>query len=257
MNKNYFDLSGRVAVITGASSGLGVQYAKALANQGADLAIIARREEKLQKVKEEIETTYGNTVRCYPLDLTEFDKIAGIVEQIEKDFGKIDILVNNAGIARGYLAQDFPQKDWIDMINTNLHAVFFMAQAVGKVMIKHKYGRIINIGSVHSNVSIPFGHISAYVTSKFGVRGLTLALAQEWAQYNITVNAIGPAYFDSEMTQGLLENPVFKNTVENICPMKRVGNPGELDTTLLYLASEYSSYTTGQLITVDGGWTAI
>ena len=255
--ENYFDLTGQVAVVTGASSGLGVQYAKALANQGAQIDLIARREEKLKAVKEEIESSYDTTVRYYPLDLTEFDKIQGVVDQIEKDFGKIDILVNNAGIARGYLSKDFPQEDWLAMINTNLNAVFFMAQAVGNVMIKNKYGRVINIGSVHSNVSIPYGRLSAYVTTKFGVRGLTIALAQEWAQYNITVNAIGPAYFKSEMTEKLLDNENFKGAVDAICPMKRIGNPGELNSTLLYFASKHSSYTTGQLITVDGGWTTV
>lgn len=142
-------------------------------------------------------------------------------------------------------------------MDLNLNAVFVMAREVGNVMIKNNYGRIINIGSVHSKVSIGFDYISAYTTTKFAVRGLTVALASEWAKYNVTVNAIGPAYFESEMTNGMLDSPVFKNIVESTCPMKRIGNKGELDTTVVYLASDFSSYTTGQLIGVDGGWTTL
>lgn len=255
--KNLFDLKKRVAVVTGASSGLGVQFAKALANQGADLAIIARREERLKEVKEEIEKEYKVKVNYYKADLTEFDKIGDLVKNIENDFGKIDILVNNAGLSIGHNAKDYPTDDWKKMMDLNLNAVFVMAREVGNVMIKNKYGRIINIGSVHSSVSMGFDYISAYTTSKFGVRGLTLALASEWAKYNITVNAIGPAYFESEMTGGLLDSELFQKIVDNTCPMKRIGKKGELDTTLIYLASDNSSYTTGQLITVDGGWTTL
>lgn len=255
--KDLFSLKKRVAVVTGASSGLGVQFAKALANQGADLAIIARREEKLKEIKKEIEEEYGVRVSYYKQDLTEFDKIPDLVGQIEEDFGKIDILVNNAGLSLAHNAKDYPTDDWKKMMDLNLNAVFVMAREVGNVMIKNNYGRIINIGSVHSKVSIGFDYISAYTTTKFAVRGLTVALASEWAKYNVTVNAIGPAYFESEMTNGMLDSPVFKNIVESTCPMKRIGNKGELDTTVVYLASDFSSYTTGQLIGVDGGWTTL
>lgn len=253
--KDLFDLKGNVAIVTGASSGLGVQFAKALANQGADLAIIARREEKLKEVKEKIEKDFGVRVNYYPQDLTEFDQIPGLVSKIKDDFGKIDILVNNAGLSIAHNAKDYPTKDFQKMMDINVNAVFAMAREVGNVMIEKNYGRIINIGSVHSRVSIGFDYISAYTTSKFAVRGLTTALATEWAKYGITVNAIGPAYFESEMTEGMLDSPVFKNIVDSTCPMKRIGKKHELDTTLVYLASRYSSYVTGELIGVDGGWT--
>lgn len=255
--KNLFDLTGRVAVVTGASSGLGVQFAKALANAGADVAIIARREERLKAVKKEIEEEFNVRVEYYTLDLSEFEKIEKVVSEIESDFGKIDILVNNAGLAIGVTAIDTPIEDWKKMIDIDLNAVFFMAREVAKVMKKNNYGRIINIGSVHSRVSLDVGMISAYVTSKFGVRGLTTTLAGEWAKYGITCNAIGPAYFESEMTEKVLQTDTFKNLINVNCPMRRVGKKGELDTTLLYLSSEYTSYTTGQLIGVDGGWTTL
>ncbi|MBU5669701.1 SDR family oxidoreductase [Peptoniphilus sp. MSJ-1] len=254
---NLFDLTGRVAVVTGASSGLGVQFARALASAGADLAIIARREEKLKSVKEEIEKEFNNRVEYYKLDLSEFEKIEDTVTKIEKDFGKIDILVNNAGLSIGAKAIEISIENWKKMMDLNLNAVFFMAREVAKVMKKNNYGRIINIGSVHSTVSLDIGMISPYVTSKFGVRGITTTLAGEWAEYGITVNAIGPAYFESEMTEEILETDTFKRLIKTNCPMRRPGRKGELDTTLLYLASDYTSYTNGQLIGVDGGWTTL
>jgi len=254
---NLFDLTGRVAVVTGASSGLGVQFARALASAGSDIAIIARREERLQKVKEEIEKEFNNRVEYYKLDLSEFEKIEDTVKKIEEDFSKIDILVNNAGLSIGATAMEISIEDWKKMMDLDLNAVFFMAREVAKIMKKNNYGRIINIGSVHSSVSLDIGMISSYVTSKFGVRGLTTTLSGEWAKYGITVNAIGPAYFESEMTEKILETETFKNLINNNCPMTRPGRKGELDTTLLYLASEYTSYTTGQLIGVDGGWTTL
>lgn len=260
--ENYFDLRGRVALVTGASSGLGAQFAHALASQGADVALIARREEKLQKVKAEIAEKYGNHVEYYCLDVTDFDQIPEVVSRVEEDFGHIDILVNNAGLSLAGPALKSSREDWMRMMDTNLNGVFFMAQAVGNVMVKQNYGRIINIGSIHSKVSMKTEHLKgdyliAYVTTKHAVRGMTIALAAGWAEYGITVNAIGPGYFDSEMTHDMLAMEGFQKTLHCKSPFDRPGREGELNTTLLYLASEYSSYTNGQIIYVDGGWTIL
>jgi gluconate 5-dehydrogenase len=179
------------------------------------------------------------------------------VAGIKGHYGRIDILVNNAGTARANPAESQSDEDWNAVIGTNLNSVYFMAREVGGVMIGQKYGKIINVGSIHSSVAMPGRPLNAYCTSKGGVLMLTKALAAEWAKYNITVNAIGPAYFPSEMTETAMSNPDFLNTVRTYCPMGRPGRAGELDGAVIYFASDASSYTTGQLLTIDGGWTAI
>jgi gluconate 5-dehydrogenase len=251
-----FDLKGKIAVVTGASSGLGVQFAKALAAQGADLAILARRQERLDEVKKIIE---GLGVRCLALkcDVLKNDEIKSVVAKVKEHYGRIDILVNNAGTARKNPAELQSDDDWNAVINTNLNSVYFFAREVGKVMVEQKYGKIINVGSIHSSVAMAPSPLSAYCASKGGVLMLTKALAVEWAKYNITVNAIGPAYFPSEMTEASMNNPDFSKIIKAYCPMERTGKTGELDGALIYFASDASSYTTGQLLSVDGGWTAI
>lgn len=253
---NLFDLKGKIALVTGASSGLGVQFAKALAGQGADLAIIARRREKLEEVKTIVE---GLGVRCLAVtcDVLKTDEIKAAVAKVKEHYTRIDILVNNAGVARMQPAESQPDDDWNAVINTNLNSVYFVAREVGKVMIEQNYGKIINLGSLHSSVSIAGNPINAYCASKGGVLMLTKALAVEWAKYNITVNALGPAYFPSEMTDSVLSDTGFLNLIKTYCPMGRPGREGELNGALIYFASDASSYTTGQLLSVDGGWTAI
>jgi len=254
--KNLFDLKGKVALVTGASSGLGVQFAKALANQGADIAITARRTDRLEMVKKEIESM---GVRCFmtQCDVSKTGEIVLMVAKVKEHYGKIDILVNNAGVGRAFPADTQTDEEWLSTININLNAVYYVAREVGKVMIGQKYGKIINLGSLHSTVGMAGSPISAYCTSKGGVQMLTKALANEWAKHNITVNAIGPAYFPSEMTASVVENEQFLAAVKLYCPMGRVGRDGELDGAIVYFASDASSYTTGQLLTIDGGWTAI
>ena len=166
--KNLFDLTGRVAIVTGASSGLGVDFAKALANQGANLALVARREEKLKEVQKEIEKL-GVTCRYYVCDVTKTDQIKDVVERVEKDFGRIDILVNNAGLGLVDAAEKTTDEMWRTMVDTNLNGVYFFAREVGKVMLKQKYGRIINIGSIHSTVSMKGLPVTAYCATKGGV----------------------------------------------------------------------------------------
>lgn len=251
-----FDLTGKVALVTGASSGLGVQFAKALARQGADVAICARRVEKLEAVKAEIEElgVKAFAVRC---DVTDNADIARMVSEVEGHFGKIDILVNNAGVGDASPAAEMTDETWRKVIGTNLDAVYFVAREVGKVMIKNGYGKIVNIGSLHSEVAMAPWPVPAYAAAKGGVKMLTKALAVEWAKYGITVNAIGPAYFASEMTGAIMENGGFDQVAAAYCPMGRAGRPGELDGALIYFASDASSYTSGQLLCIDGAWTAI
>ena len=251
-----FSLKGKIAVVTGASSGLGVQFATALAKQGADLAIVARRIEKLDAVKGEIEAL---GVRCLPVkcDVTNVEEIKSAVATIEEYYGKIDILVNNAGANLFGPAEEQSDELWEKMIKTNLNSVYYFSREVGKGMIKNNYGKIINIGSIHSNVSMAGLPLTAYCSTKGGVLMLTKSLANEWAKYNITVNAIGPAYFESEMTASFVSDNGFQQAIKTYCPMGRLGKEGELDGAVVYLASDASSYTTGQILTVDGGWTTI
>ena len=252
--KNYFDLRGDVAIVTGASSGLGVQFAKALANQGAKLALFARREDKLKKVAENIENEYDVEVKYY---VTDSKKVDENVAKVISDFGKIDILVNNAGLGLSAPTTETSDEDWLKMMDVNVNSLFYMARACAKNMKENGYGRIINLGSIHSTVALPNGALTMYTTTKGAVRNLTKALAVEWAKDGITVNAIGPAYFASEMTEGVLGDENFNNFIAMADPMGRTGNPGELDTALLMFASHESSYTTGQLLSVDGGRTII
>lgn len=253
-----FCLKGKTALITGASSGLGVQFAKALAGQGADIAICARRVEKLEAVKAEIEAL---GVRCYAhkCDVLNVDDIREMVADVEKEYGKIDILINNAGVGAADPAAEMTDEVWQNVIGTNLNAVYYVAREVGKVMIKNGYGKIVNLGSLHSEVAMPPATwpVPAYAAAKGGVKMLTKALAVEWAKYGITVNAIGPAYFSSEMTSAVLEGGGFDAVAQAYCPMGRAGKEGELNGALIYFASDASSYTTGQLLCIDGGWTAI
>lgn len=253
---NIFDLKNKVAIVTGASSGLGVQFSKVLARNGANVAIMARRMEKLLEVKSELEA-YGIECLAIQCDVTNTDNIKKSVEKVYNHFGKIDILVNNAGIAIPGIATDQNDDQWKKMIDTNLNSVYYFCREVGKYMVEAKYGKIINVGSIHSQVAMSGFPLSAYCTSKGGVKMLTQALATEWAKENITVNAIGPAYFPSEMTSDILEDQAFLQQIQLFCPMGRAGKTGELDGAIIYFASDASSYTSGQLLSIDGGWTAV
>lgn len=255
---NLFDLTGKIALITGGSSGLGVQFAKALAKQGADIALCARRVEKMEAVQKEIEAI---GVRCFSVrcDVSDTDQIREMVRQVENHYGRIDILINNAGVGETDLAENTSDEMWRHVIDINLNAVYFVAREVGKVMIKNGYGKIVNIGSVHSEVVMKkdLWTVSAYATAKGGVKMLTKSLAAEWAKFGITVNAIGPAYFESEMTDAIFATGAFTAIAKTYCPMERAGKPGELDGAIIYFSSDASSYTTGQLLVIDGGWTTI
>ncbi len=255
--KNYFDLTGKVAIVTGASSGLGVQFAKALINQGAKVALVARRLEKLEQVKAEIEKM-GGECDVFKCDVCDSKAVEDMVKKVCNRFGTIDILVNNAGVASEVSTVEMSDDEWKRVIDPNLNGVFYVGREVAKVMVAKNYGKIINIGSIHSNVSLmaDAASLAPYCASKGAVQMLTKAWAVEWASKNITVNAIAPAYFSSEMTDQYLENG-FEQIIQIFCPMKRAGQEGELDGALIYLASDSSSYTSGQLISVDGAWTSL
>ncbi|MDG6244272.1 MAG: glucose 1-dehydrogenase [Methanolobus sp.] len=256
MVNNLFDLTGKVAIVTGASSGLGVQFAKALASAGANITIAARRVEKLETLKVELEKIGIKclTVKC---DVLNEDDIINVVQRTVEEFGKIDILVNNAGTASFAQAEDVTREEWDTVINTNLRGVFFFAKHVARKMKESNHGRIINITSMYGVIGNTQNPLSSYHASKGGVTNLTRALAGEWAKYGITVNAIGPGFFESEMTKEMVSDDSFKDFIESRCPMKRIGKPGEMDGLLIYLASDNSSYLTGQDICIDGGWTAV
>ncbi|MDR0887296.1 MAG: SDR family oxidoreductase [Candidatus Nomurabacteria bacterium] len=254
--KNLFDLSGKVAIVTGAGSGLGRRFAQVLAAAGANLALVDRNDDGLVTTEALVEGD-GIEVFSAKCDVSDRESVKKTVAEIKKQFGRIDILVNNAGVATVGASHEHDDDEWDKVINVNLNGVFFMSRAVGKIMVKQKYGKIVNMGSIHSNVAMSGLPITAYCTSKGGVLMMTKALAAEWARYGITVNAIGPSYFKSAMTKGVLGSKEFQRTLENMCPMGRVGEEGELDGALLYFASDASSFTTGQLLSVDGGWTAL
>ncbi|KNF07335.1 gluconate 5-dehydrogenase [Gottschalkia purinilytica] len=253
---NLFDLTGKIAIVTGASSGLGVQFAKALARQGADVAIVARRLEKLESLSKEI-TSMGRKCLAVKCDVTNEQDIINAVKKIVNEYGTIDILVNNAGISVVEKVEEHSLELWNKVIQTNLTGVFLFAREVGKTMIKNKYGKVINTASINGHVGSLGGTNTAYCASKGAVVNFTRALSAEWAPYNITVNAIGPGCFESEMTAELIGNEFFEQLVKSRCPMGRMGRQGELDGALIYLASDASSYTTGQTIFVDGGWTSV
>lgn len=254
--QSIFDLTGKVAIVTGASSGLGVQYAKALAGQGADVAIVARRYDRLLEVQKQIEAL-GR--KCLPVkcDVCVESEIEAAVDSVLKEFGKIDILVNNAGTNAGLEAENLSESDWDKVLNINLKGVFLFSKHAAKHMIANGGGKIVNTASMYGmvgNMAIP---CVAYHASKGGVVNMTRALAAEWAKYNINVNAIGPGFFESELTKDVVSTDDFLNYVKVSCPKKRLGIPGELNGALIYLVSDAASYTTGQTICVDGGWTAV
>ncbi len=252
-----FDLSKKVAVVTGASSGLGVQMAHALADQGADVAIMARREERLKQVKQDLEEMHKIEALAVECDVTVEDQVQQAADKVVDHFGKVDILVNNAGVGGQGLAQDMTLEAWQKVIAVNLTGVYLCSRVFGQYMIEQEYGKIINTASIFGKVGNMVFPVVAYHASKGGVVNMTRALAAEWAKYNITVNAIGPGFFESEMTEAIQDNTEANQFIVGGNPMHRWGKAGELDGVMILLASDASSYITGQTIYVDGGWTAV
>ncbi|MDR1197454.1 MAG: SDR family oxidoreductase [Prevotellaceae bacterium] len=253
------NLKEKVAVVTGASSGLGADAAKSYAQAGANVAILARRKEKLDKLAEEL-SAFGVEVLAVSCDVTCEEQVKSAIEQIASKFGRIDILLNNAGVAvRGGVHQ-LSCEDWDKSFDTNVKGIFLMSKYVVPHMIKQNYGKIVNVSSINSLVADKSETFirHGYNSSKAAVLGLTLGMACSYGKYNITVNTICPGLFESEMT----ENSLFKSTefldfYNAACPMSRPGRKGEVSGTVLYLSSDLSSYVTGQHIVIDGGMTLI
>jgi 3-oxoacyl-[acyl-carrier protein] reductase len=245
-----FSLNGRVALVTGASSGLGVQFAKALADNGAAVALVARRADRLKSLKDEIEGKGGRAV-AIEADVTDHAAVARAFDAAEKAFGTVTILVNNAGIAHGGRAVEMPPEEWRKVLSTNLDAVFFWAQeAARRLLAAKKQGAIVNIASV-LGLAVSKGAV-AYAAAKAGVVQVTKALAVELAFKGVRVNAIAPGWFVTEMNDDYLSGEAG-DAIKREIPMGRFGNPGDLDGALLLLVSDAGSYITGATIVVDGG----
>ena len=252
-----FDYKGKVAVVSGASSGLGQQMALALARQGADLVILARRIERLEEFKPKLEKAGADKVLCIKCDVTSTEDIDNAAKLAEKEFGKVDILLNCAGSSKDKGVVDMTDEEWDFTIATDETSVFKMTRAFAKIMQKHKYGRIVNIASMYGLVGNTEIHTVAYHASKGAVVNFTRAVAAELATDGITCNAICPGYFETELTKAVLDTPRFQEFAKTHVPMERYGKPGELDAALIFLASEEASYVTGAILPVDGGYTAI
>ena len=256
--KNYFDLKGQVAIVTGCSTGLGVQMAKALASQGANIVAVARRQNLIEEVAANIKKEYGVETLAVKCDITDTDGVNAMVDAVLAKFGRVDILINNAGTGAVAPAEDITDEQFSNEMNIDLFGSFRVARAVAKkAMIPAKYGRIINIASMYGLVGNKIAGSAPYHAAKGGVVNMTRALAAEWGKYNITVNSICPGYFYTDLTRDTLNTDFFQQNAKTMIPEERYGEEGELDTAALFLASPASSYVTGVNLPVDGGYTAM
>jgi NAD(P)-dependent dehydrogenase (short-subunit alcohol dehydrogenase family) len=247
-----FDLSGKVALVTGASSGLGVHFARTLASAGAAVAIAARRADRLASLQAELQSA-GNKAAAIELDVQSGKSVNAAFDAAEAAVGPIDIVVNNAGISIVKPALDMPEEDWDAVVDTNLRGAWLVAQTAAKRWVAAKRpGVIVNIASILGLRTI--GQVAPYNASKAGLIHLTQALAMEWARYDIRVNAICPGYIETEMNSDFWKTPGGQRLIERI-PQRRIGQPKHLDGALLLLASEAGSFMTGSVLTVDGGHT--
>lgn len=253
--KDLFDLTGKAAIVTGGSRGLGKEMAEGLAEAGASLMLCARRAEWLDPTLEEFQGR-GFTVEGMLCDVAQVEQVQAVVDRTTEAFGKIDILVNNAGISWGARPEEMPLEKWQKVLDVNLTACFLFAQAAGRKMLEQGGGSIINVASVVGLKSSTNGpHYVGYVASKAGLIGMTRELAASWGRQGIRVNAIAPGFFHSRLADPAIEytEPVIKK----FNPIPRVGNEGELKGVAVFLASDAASYVTGQTIVVDGGMTAV
>ena len=253
-----FNLEGQVAIVTGCSTGLGVQMAKALASRGANIVALARRQELIDEVAKSIADEFKVKTLAVRCDITDTEMVENAVDATLKEFGRIDILINNAGTGGVKPAEDVTDEDFEYEVNIDLFGTFKMARSVAKkAMIPAKYGRIINIASMYGLVGNKIAPSSPYHAAKGGVVNMTRALACEWGKYGITVNSICPGYFITPLTEETLKSDFFKEYSKGAIPLERYGYEGELDTATLFLSSKASSYVTGIALPVDGGYTAM
>jgi gluconate 5-dehydrogenase len=252
--KDLFDLTGRVAIVTGGSRGIGKEMAEGLAEAGAKLMMCARRAEWLDKTAEEF-TARGFEVISALCDVSKPESVKVVIEQTYRRYGRIDILVNNAGVSWGEMPEDMPLEKWQQVIDVNLTGCFLFAQAASRVMLEQKSGSIINIASISGLTSSSNGPFYAgYVASKAGLIGLTRELAASWGRRGIRVNAIAPGFFHSRLADPVID--IYERAIQENNMIPRIGEVGELKGVAVFLASDASSYITGQTIVVDGGMTA-
>lgn len=251
--KELFDLSGRVAIVTGGSRGIGKEMAEGLAEAGANVMLCARRSEWLDETVAEF-TTRGFGVKGMTCDVSKPEDVEALVKATVEAFGKLDILVNNAGVSWGAMPEDMPLEKWQKVLDVNLTGCFLMAQAAGKEMLKQGSGSIINIASISGMTSSANGPFYAgYVASKAGLIGLTRELAASWGRRGIRVNAIAPGFFHSRLADSVID--IYERSIQENNVIPRIGHEGELKGVTVFLASDASSYVTGQTIAVDGGMT--
>ena len=250
MSQKLFDLSGKVAIVTGASRGLGQCFGRALASAGADLIVTSRDVDNLQPFCQEIESL-GRRVMPLELDVRDQESIQHMAAAAQDAFGQIDVLVNNAGCNVRKPSSEITWDDWNLVLDTNLRGTFFVAQAIARHMIAQQSGRIINIGSVTS----VFGYagLAPYCASRGGVKQLTMSLADDWGSHGITVNCLAPGWFKTEQNRVLYDNEKWVDYLVDRIPLKRPGQPQDLDGAIVFLASDASDYVTGQTLLVDGG----
>ena len=249
-----FELSGQVALVTAAARGLGRAISLALAHAGADVALGLRDVNAGGDLAREIESM-GRRVLPLQMDMTQLDQVFRAVDEAVTHFGQLDILVNNAGLAPGNLAEQVLEQDFVLTLDVNLKGTFFASQAAGRVMIRQKRGRIINMSSQAGFVALPTE--SVYCMTKAAISHLTKCLAVEWGQYNITVNAVAPTFIFTPGTEEALADPAFRaDTIERIAALHRIGKPMDVAGAVVFLASPAASLITGHTILIDGGWTA-
>jgi len=248
-----FGLDGAVALVTGSSAGIGLALAKGLAGAGARVAVNGRSAEKVGAAVEALKAE-GADACAAPFDVTDGAEVRAAVAHIEAQFGPIDILVNNAGIQRRGPLEDYPEETWRELMSVNLDSVFYVSQAVARGMIARKRGRIINIGSVQSELART--NIAPYTASKGGVKMLTKGMATDWGKHGLRINAIAPGYFRTELNKALVEDEKFSAWLAGRTPMGRWGDVDELVGAAVFLASDASSFVNGHILYVDGGITA-
>lgn len=245
-----FDLTGKVAIVTGATKGLGYGMALMMAKFGADIVVASRTAADCERVAAEIEGI-GREALAIPTDVSKKEQVDKLVRATMEKFNKIDILINNAGVGLTNLALDVPEEEWDRVVDIDLKGVFFVAQAVGKVMVEQKSGNVINIASLGGVISS--SRLVPYMAAKAGVIHMTKGLAVEWAKYNIRVNGVAPGYVLTPLTEEVVNNEKTYKTLTGLTPMKRLGTVEEIANVVMFLASDASSYITGETIIVDGG----
>lgn len=252
--KDLFDLTGRAALVTGGSGGLGSEVALAFADYGANVVITSRRKEGLDKASKMIAEKTGKEVEVIPCDVTKENAVQSLVSGVKEKYGKIDILANFSGMNIPKPAEEYSPDDWHTIVDSNATSVVLCCREVGKTMMQQKKGKIINVSSVRSEFALPRNYLG-YCATKAAVNMITKQLACEWAKYNILVNAIAPTVVETALTAHLFEDPAYANTLKARIPLGRWALPEDIVGCVLFLASDASNFVTGQIIFVDGGVT--